>query len=303
MNERKLIWLNFLCFENRVGCLGLFRQVKFSVRLQHSVRFLHNSEGNLIYGKSIQGECSENALVYFHCRAAVFCVLHNSKEMKILYDWRGMVRQEQNSLNYFGARYLDPMLGMWISVDPARQFASPYLYVGNGYNPVNVIDEDGNFIINAGGGLLSVAGGVGLAVAQSVFFGKEFDYTPMDALIDFAFGSVGAGLVKKLGGAKDLINKAQVTRIEKHVTFKKSGAVATKHKWANRADAMEEQGKKAAAGALVGQGLKMGAKQLVKYAEDAVVPDPDPALVIKTGSENGSISPSDNTSTQLEIDK
>ena len=73
-----------------MGCLGLFRQVKFSVRLQHSVRFLHNSEGNLIYGKSIQGECSENALVYFHCRAAVFCVLHNSKEMKILYDWRGM---------------------------------------------------------------------------------------------------------------------------------------------------------------------------------------------------------------------
>ncbi|MBQ5463490.1 MAG: hypothetical protein IIT53_05610 [Fibrobacter sp.] len=30
-------------------------------------------------------------------------------------------------LNYFGARYLDPMLGMWISMDPARQFASPYL--------------------------------------------------------------------------------------------------------------------------------------------------------------------------------
>ena len=127
-----------------MGCFGLFRQVKFSVRLQHSVRFLHNSEGNLIYGKSIQGECSENALVYFHCRAAVFCVLHNSKEMKILYDWRGMVRQEQNSLNYFGARYLDPMLGMWISVDPKRQFASPYLYAGNGYNPVNIVDPDGN---------------------------------------------------------------------------------------------------------------------------------------------------------------
>ena len=127
-----------------MGCLGLFRQVKFSVRLQHSVRFLHNSEGNLIYGKSIQGECSENALVYFHCRAAVYCVLHNSKEMKILYDWRGMVRQEQNSLNYFGARYLDPMLGVWTSVDPMRQFSSPYLYAENGANPVNGVDPDGN---------------------------------------------------------------------------------------------------------------------------------------------------------------
>ena len=48
------------------------------------------------------------------------------------------------SPNNFGARYLDPMLGMWISVDPARQFASPYLYAGNGMNPTNVIDPDGN---------------------------------------------------------------------------------------------------------------------------------------------------------------
>lgn len=46
-------------------------------------------------------------------------------------------------MNYFGARYLDPMIGMWTSVDPARQFSSPYLYAGNGYNPVNVIDPDG----------------------------------------------------------------------------------------------------------------------------------------------------------------
>ena len=62
-----------------------------------------------------------------------------------------MVRQEQNSLNYFGARYLDPMLGMWISVDPARQFASPYLYVGNGVNPVNGVDGDGNVLLFAPG--------------------------------------------------------------------------------------------------------------------------------------------------------
>lgn len=47
----------------------------------------------------------------------------------------------------FGARYLDPMLGMWISVDPARQFTSPYLYAGNGHNPVNGADEDGNILI------------------------------------------------------------------------------------------------------------------------------------------------------------
>ena len=52
---------------------------------------------------------------------------------------------DEISLDYFGARYLDPMLGMWTSVDPKRQFASPYLYAGNGYNPVNGADEDGNY--------------------------------------------------------------------------------------------------------------------------------------------------------------
>ena len=53
-------------------------------------------------------------------------------------------RDDENALNHFGARYLDPMLGLWISVDPKRQFSSPYLYVGNGMNPVNGVDSDGN---------------------------------------------------------------------------------------------------------------------------------------------------------------
>ena len=62
---------------------------------------------------------------------------------KVTENFTGKERDDETKLNYFGARYLDPMLGMWTSVDPARQFASPYLYVGNGYNPVNAIDPDG----------------------------------------------------------------------------------------------------------------------------------------------------------------
>ena len=58
----------------------------------------------------------------------------------------GKEKDDETELNYFGARYLDPMLGMWISVDPARQFASPYLYAGNGFNPVNGVDPDGNSV-------------------------------------------------------------------------------------------------------------------------------------------------------------
>ena len=63
---------------------------------------------------------------------------------KVTENFTGKELDEEIALNYFGARYLDPMLGMWTSVDPARQFTSPYLYAGNGMNPTNVIDPDGN---------------------------------------------------------------------------------------------------------------------------------------------------------------
>ena len=63
---------------------------------------------------------------------------------KVTENFTGKEKDDETQLDYFGARYLDPMLGMWISVDPARQFSSPYLYAGNGYNPVNIIDPDGN---------------------------------------------------------------------------------------------------------------------------------------------------------------
>ena len=65
---------------------------------------------------------------------------------KVTENFTGKERDDETELNYFGARYLDPMLGMWTSVDPSRQFASPYLYVGNGYNPVNGVDPDGNVV-------------------------------------------------------------------------------------------------------------------------------------------------------------
>ena len=66
---------------------------------------------------------------------------------KVTENFTGKEKDDETQLNYFGARYLDPMLGLWTSVDPMRQFASPYLYAGYGMNPVNVIDPDGNFLM------------------------------------------------------------------------------------------------------------------------------------------------------------
>ena len=78
---------------------------------------------------------------------------------KVIENFTGKERDDETQLNYFGARNLDPMLGMWISVDPARQFTSPYLYAGNGMNPVNVIDPEGYLVTgtyNKSTGLLTL---------------------------------------------------------------------------------------------------------------------------------------------------
>ncbi|MCF0216379.1 MAG: RHS repeat-associated core domain-containing protein, partial [Fibrobacteraceae bacterium] len=70
---------------------------------------------------------------------------------KVTENFTGKERDDETDLNYFGARYLDPMLGLWISVDAKRQFSSPYLYAGNGVNPVNGVDSDGNVFVDDAG--------------------------------------------------------------------------------------------------------------------------------------------------------
>ncbi|WP_458451098.1 RHS repeat domain-containing protein [Fibrobacter sp.] len=85
---------------------------------------------------------------------------------KVTENFTGKEKDDETQLDYFGARYLDPMLGMWISVDPARQFASPYLYAGNGMNPIVGWDDDGNELDELGMELYDI-------FAEEDFFGSS----------------------------------------------------------------------------------------------------------------------------------
>ena len=75
-----------------------------------------------------------------------FADVNNKDELTVAELTSGTVTHytgfDRYEVNYFGARYLDPMLGLWISVDKVRQFDSPYTYVKN--NPVIGVDPDGN---------------------------------------------------------------------------------------------------------------------------------------------------------------
>lgn len=61
---------------------------------------------------------------------------------KVSENFTGKELDDETELGYWGARYLDLMLGMWTSVDAKRQYQNPYLYAGN--NPIARIDHDGN---------------------------------------------------------------------------------------------------------------------------------------------------------------
>src|SRR5690606_9966898 len=51
------------------------------------------------------------------------------------------------NLYYFGARWYDAELGMWLSPDPAGQYFNPYSYADG--NVVMLVDADGNFFFVA----------------------------------------------------------------------------------------------------------------------------------------------------------
>jgi RHS repeat-associated protein len=67
------------------------------------------------------------------------------------YLFSGKEQDEETGLYYFGARYLDPRIGIWYGVDPlAEKYPnfSPYVYCMN--NPVVYIDPDGRQTVTFG---------------------------------------------------------------------------------------------------------------------------------------------------------
>ena len=94
---------------------------------------------------------------------------------------------------HFGWRDYDPAIGRWFVVDPARQFASPYVFNGN--NAVCHFDEDGQFVIAlALAGLASVIIDVGIEYVASKSFDAEFQYNFWDGLKSFTQGFCTGGL-------------------------------------------------------------------------------------------------------------
>jgi RHS repeat-associated protein len=125
----------------------------------------------------------------------------------------------------FGARYYDPQLGRWHSVDPADQFASGYVGMGN--NPMNGTDPDGTiFIVDdiligmaVGaiiGGMMNIGKsdrefvkGVAIGGAMGGLGGFAGAFAPLGVLPGMAYGA-GTGAV--LGAANAALSGGNIGR-------------------------------------------------------------------------------------------
>ncbi len=65
----------------------------------------------------------------------------NGAENKFTYNGKELEDEFGLDWYHYGARYYDPAVGRWWSVDPLDEFMSPYIYVGN--NPIMLVDPDG----------------------------------------------------------------------------------------------------------------------------------------------------------------
>ena len=74
------------------------------------------------------------------------------------YAFQGQEKDSETGKEAFELRLWDGRIGRWLTVDPAGQYSSPYLGMGN--NPINGVDPDGAFFeYDADGNKISDLGG------------------------------------------------------------------------------------------------------------------------------------------------
>ncbi len=94
-----------------------------------------------------------------------------------LYKFNGKELDEETGLYYYGARYYDPRVSIWLSVDPlAEKYPSysPYNYCAD--NPVKYIDPDGKIIVDPNGNIVFIPIQTGVNKHQADMEGAKGEF-------------------------------------------------------------------------------------------------------------------------------
>jgi RHS repeat-associated protein len=128
-----------------------------------------------------------------------------------MYSFSGKERDEESNYSYFGARYYNSDISLWLSVDPrASSYPSltPYNYCMN--SPVMLRDPNGEFVLSAAAvfgiiaaGLIGTYQCINIAIDHNVSGVARLGYGLAGGLIGsvsaFAGASVGVGIGAALG--------------------------------------------------------------------------------------------------------
>ena len=125
------------------GLIGYIPNTKFEWYLKN-----HLGSTMLVYGTQADADPAHSDIgtplaAYDYRAFGEMVELTPPPTGKVTENFTGKELDDETKLSNHGARLLDPMIGMWISVDPLRFFTSPYLYMGNGYNPIRFADLTG----------------------------------------------------------------------------------------------------------------------------------------------------------------
>jgi RHS repeat-associated protein len=149
------------------------------------------------------------------------------------------------NLHYFGARWYDQELGMWMTPDPARQFANPYSYGGD---PVNYFDPTGLWSLGLGivvgyeNGGWHIGFGVAADFRQEIGFGANGSYvwnedgsrtTSIGATVPLPVGNVIVYNGASYTHNTDDGHSANVVAGVKHKDGNLGAEIGTSHSWDN----------------------------------------------------------------------
>lgn len=100
------------------------------------------------------------------------------------YAYQGQEKDAETGMEAFELRMWDARIGRWLTTDPAGQYSSPYLGMGN--NPISRVDpdggldwhydNDGNLVSDAGDNAQTLAKfkGISLSEAQNIISSEGF---------------------------------------------------------------------------------------------------------------------------------
>jgi RHS repeat-associated protein len=171
-----------------------------------SITAVTDANGNIIervyydiYGKPIFKDASGNVLP------------KSSIGNNILFQ--GREYDHELNLYYFRARYYDPIMGRFLSIDPMGYADSMNLYQAFGMNPVNFVDPMGQLIY-----LTGMNPDVDFVLFKDVF--RKIGHTDIDKKIVMKKDDKGRYYIDLVGGKGALSNSIQ-NRVVKSAAFKR----------------------------------------------------------------------------------